>query len=59
MAESVHVDCSAPPGPYEPDNDISGAGVSSVLFKEWFFFDSDFLRLSLAIFRRQHLLFLS
>ncbi|KAJ5922724.1 hypothetical protein N7516_010427 [Penicillium verrucosum] len=27
MAESVHVDCSAPPGPYEPDNDISGAGI--------------------------------
>lgn len=30
MVESIHVDCSAPPGHYEPDNDISGAGVSRV-----------------------------
>ncbi|CAI7656863.1 unnamed protein product [Penicillium crustosum] len=28
MAESIHVDCSAaPPDHYEPDNDISGAGI--------------------------------
>ena len=43
MSESVHVDCSAPTEGYVPDNDISGAGVSRVLLKEWSFFILTFL----------------